>query len=140
MFSEEIRFFSHLFSRPSILLTCFVSNQMFFKCLVTNTIILQRAENFLNVLGPMPDYFRMFFAQIQYFSNILGTNTIFQKYFGYEFDELEMLSAEITYFFWIFWCTNPMHSKSIVSVPRIFEGYLILTENDKKVLYIYANI
>ena len=137
MFPEEIRFFSHLFSRPSILLKCFVSNQMFFKCLVTNTIILQRAENFLNVLGPMPDYFRIFFAQIWYFSNVLDTNTVFQKYLNSM--SLKWFQRR-SHIFWIFWGTDPKLSKSIVYVPQIFEGHLIPAENDKKVLNIYANI
>ena len=73
----------------------FLGNQYFFKGLGQNHVLSE-------CCGSNARLFPNVFAQIWYFSNVLGTNTIFQKYFGYEFDELEMLSAEITYFFGYF--------------------------------------
>ena len=129
MFRVRTRYFFECFLYKIRYFRMFFGNQYFFK-------VWDKITYFLNVFRPNPDYFRIFFAQIWYFSNVLDTNTVFQKYLNSM--SLKWFQRR-SHIFWIFWGTDPKHSKSIVSVPQIFEDFFP-AENHKKVLNIYANI
>ena len=104
-------------------------------------------------------YVPKFFAQIRYFSNVLGTNTIFRNILDTYLMRLKWFQPK-SHIFWIFWGANPKHSvctpkyskviwfrlrtiksieylrkhsESIMLVTKTFKMYHICIQNIRKV-------
>ena len=118
----DIRNFSNVLSETFVFLECFGSElNTFLSVFFIKYDIFECFSQEINTFSMFWDkitYVPKFFAQIRYFSNVLGTNTIFQKYFGYVFDELEMISAEITYFLDILGYKPKAFKKHSVCTPK----------------------